>query len=270
MNKRERVDAALRGEPVDRVPISFWGHSYLKEWSAEGLAEAMLENYRTYDWDYMKVNPRASYHVEDWGAKLERTPIPTKATPSRSARAASRATGGGCVRWSRIAACWASSSMRCARSATGWRARRYFFQTIFSPLSVAKYLAGNGPEPVHGLDSRSSRCAASRARRHHRDLQPPTPRPDWRRARAASSSPRPAGPAPTYSPRSSIAVSGVSSTCECWRRGGESAVQRAAQLRRKHLLRSAGGLSGRGDSWAATLPGNPTLGEGKRADDARR
>ena len=60
MNKIERVDAALKGAAVDRAPISFWGHSYLKEWSAEELAEAMLANYRTYDWDYMKVNPRAS------------------------------------------------------------------------------------------------------------------------------------------------------------------------------------------------------------------
>src|SRR5579884_331006 len=78
MNKRERVDAALRGAAVDRAPISFWGHDYIKEWTAEGLAEAMLANYRTYDWDYMKVNPRASYHVEDWGATLQRTTDPNR------------------------------------------------------------------------------------------------------------------------------------------------------------------------------------------------
>src|SRR5262245_22506259 len=78
MNKLERVGAALRGDAVDRVPISFWGHDYMNEWTAEGLAEAMLTNYRTYDWDYMKVNPRASYHVEDWGARLERTTDPNR------------------------------------------------------------------------------------------------------------------------------------------------------------------------------------------------
>ena len=43
MNKRERVDAALRGQPVDRVPISFWGHDYLREWSAEGLSRVARE-----------------------------------------------------------------------------------------------------------------------------------------------------------------------------------------------------------------------------------
>ena len=127
MNKIERVDAALKGAAVDRVPVSFWGHSYLKEWSAEELAEATLENYRRYDWDYMKVNPRASYHVEDWGAKLERSNDPNHG-PVSIGQCASRATGGGCVRWSRTAVCWASSSTRYARFAMGWRAKPTFFR----------------------------------------------------------------------------------------------------------------------------------------------
>ena len=67
MTKRERVRAALQGEPVDRVPVSFWGHDFLREWSAEGLAAAMVESVRTYDYDYLKVNPRATYYAEAWG-----------------------------------------------------------------------------------------------------------------------------------------------------------------------------------------------------------
>ena len=70
MNKKERVDAALRGEQVDRVPASMWGHDFEREWNPQTLAEAMVENFTRYDWDYMKVNPRASYHVEDWGVKV--------------------------------------------------------------------------------------------------------------------------------------------------------------------------------------------------------
>jgi len=54
VNKKERVDAALRGEPVDRVPASMWGHDFEREWSAHGLAEAMVENFTRYDWDYLK------------------------------------------------------------------------------------------------------------------------------------------------------------------------------------------------------------------------
>jgi uroporphyrinogen decarboxylase len=69
MNKRERVMAALAGQPVDQAPVSFWGHDFLREWSAQGLADAMLESFRRYDWDYMKVNPRATYYAEAWGCR---------------------------------------------------------------------------------------------------------------------------------------------------------------------------------------------------------
>lgn len=70
MTKRDRVFAALRGEAVDRVPVSAWWHDFGREWSAEGLAEATLEAYRRYDWDFIKVNPRATYYAEGWGARF--------------------------------------------------------------------------------------------------------------------------------------------------------------------------------------------------------
>jgi uroporphyrinogen decarboxylase len=148
MNKRERVEAALHGAEVDRVPISLWGHDYIKEWSAEGLAEAMLDNYRACDWDYMKINPRASYHVEDWGAALERstdpnhghkfTKVPVRYPEDwRSLRPLNPERG---VLGEQLAA------LRLIRD--GLNGAAHFVQTIFSPLSVAKYLTGNKPEPV--------------------------------------------------------------------------------------------------------------------------
>ena len=50
-------------------PVSAWWHDFPREWSADGIAEATLEAYRKYDWDFVKVNPRACYYAEDWGAK---------------------------------------------------------------------------------------------------------------------------------------------------------------------------------------------------------
>lgn len=148
MNKIERVAAALSGAEVDRAPISFWGHSYLKEWSAAELAQAMLDNYRVYDWDFMKVNPRASYHVEDWGAVLERSgdfnrgprfiQVPVS-SPDDWRRLRPLAPEKG-VLAEQLAA------LRLIRDGLGGEA--YFIQTIFSPLSIAKYLVGNRPEPV--------------------------------------------------------------------------------------------------------------------------
>jgi uroporphyrinogen decarboxylase len=71
MTHWERVRAVLKGEDVDRVPVSMWRHFYSKETSTEKLAEAMLGFQSHFDWDFMKVNPRASYHVEDWGVKVK-------------------------------------------------------------------------------------------------------------------------------------------------------------------------------------------------------
>src|SRR3972149_181483 len=71
MTHWERVRAALRGEEVDRLPVSMWRHFFTRETSASLLAEAMLGFQDRFDWDFMKVNPRASYHVEPWGAKIQ-------------------------------------------------------------------------------------------------------------------------------------------------------------------------------------------------------
>ena len=70
MTHRERFEAAVRGQEVDRVPISMWRHFFAEEQSMEGLSQSMLGFQDRYGWDYMKFNPRASYHVEDWGVKL--------------------------------------------------------------------------------------------------------------------------------------------------------------------------------------------------------
>lgn len=69
MTSRERVLAAVRGEAVDRPPVSFWGHFYDRESSAADLAEATLAFQRRHQWDWVKLNPRKHYHVEPWGVR---------------------------------------------------------------------------------------------------------------------------------------------------------------------------------------------------------
>jgi uroporphyrinogen decarboxylase len=67
MSKRERVDAALRGADVDRVPVSAWRHFIPEERSPETLADISLRHFRDFDWDWIKVNPRSTYYAEAWG-----------------------------------------------------------------------------------------------------------------------------------------------------------------------------------------------------------
>jgi len=78
MTSRERVLAALRGDAVDRVPGGFWGHDFLREWSAQDLTAAMVESVRTYGYDYLKVNPRATYYSEAWGCRYRASGDPLR------------------------------------------------------------------------------------------------------------------------------------------------------------------------------------------------
>lgn len=71
MSKRERVEAALKGEPVDRVPVSAWRHFVPEEVSAERLAAVSLAHFREFDWDWLKLNPRATYYAEAWGNRYD-------------------------------------------------------------------------------------------------------------------------------------------------------------------------------------------------------
>ncbi|HEY6196806.1 MAG TPA: uroporphyrinogen decarboxylase family protein [Candidatus Eisenbacteria bacterium] len=76
MTSRDRVLAALRGGAVDRPPLSFWGHVYHRESSADDLVAHTLERWRRFRWDWVKLNPRKHYHVEPWGVRYHYTGVP--------------------------------------------------------------------------------------------------------------------------------------------------------------------------------------------------
>jgi len=85
MTKRERVMAALRGEPVDRVPVSLWLHNFATQNSAETLTTETLRLARRFDWDFLKPQSRAQCFAEMWG--LRYTPSRERATPYTLTRA---------------------------------------------------------------------------------------------------------------------------------------------------------------------------------------
>ncbi len=71
LSRRDRVMATVAGDPVDRPAMSFWGHFYDREQTALDLAQATLEFRARHDWDFVKLNPRGSYHGEGWGLAFE-------------------------------------------------------------------------------------------------------------------------------------------------------------------------------------------------------
>ncbi len=71
LSKRERVEAALQGDDVDRVPVSAWRHFVPEERQNETLARVSLKHFHDFDWDWLKVNPRATYYAEAWGNRYD-------------------------------------------------------------------------------------------------------------------------------------------------------------------------------------------------------
>ena len=70
MNHRERVRAALRGEPVDRPPISLWHHFPGRDQTADALATTTIEFQRQLDLDLVKLTPTGMYPVLDYGVQV--------------------------------------------------------------------------------------------------------------------------------------------------------------------------------------------------------
>lgn len=70
LSHKERINRTLEGKDIDRPAISMWRHFYDRENTGKGIVDVMIEFQRKYDWDFMKINTRASYHIEDWGAKF--------------------------------------------------------------------------------------------------------------------------------------------------------------------------------------------------------
>jgi uroporphyrinogen decarboxylase len=71
LSKRERVEAALQGDTVDRVPVAAWRHFIPEERQADSLARVSLKHFHDFDWDWLKVNPRATYYAEAWGNRYD-------------------------------------------------------------------------------------------------------------------------------------------------------------------------------------------------------
>ncbi len=141
MQKKERVRAALAGRPVDRVPAGFWGHDYLREWSPRGLADAMLEPFHRYDWDYMKVNPRATYYCEAWGCRYEPSTDAARGPQLKEHLLHSAADLTKVGRISGVDGVFMEQLEALMLIRQGIDGAD-FIQTVFSPLSVAGYLAG--------------------------------------------------------------------------------------------------------------------------------
>jgi uroporphyrinogen decarboxylase len=151
MTKRERVMAALRGGPVDRVPLAFWLHNFATENSAKCLADETLRLLHRFDWDFLKPQSRAQCFAEMWGLTytpsgdparpytVTRTPI-TSAAALGALRPADPSTG---------ALGEQLEALRLIRAAVGPDVP--IIWTVFSPLMILPFLVQGGRDAALAL-----------------------------------------------------------------------------------------------------------------------
>lgn len=161
LSKRERVDAALGGADVDRVPVAAWRHFIPEEQTADGLVAASLDFFHTYDWDWLKVNPRATYYAEAWGSRYDTSHydgvMPLRvaspiATPDDLAKLTPVSPTEGVF----------GEELDVLRRIGAGLGGAHYIQTVFSPLSVLAFLTTRlgDQTPDLGPQSRFERVRA--------------------------------------------------------------------------------------------------------------
>lgn len=149
MDKRERLQAALRGEAVDRVPVALWRHFPVDDQRPADLAAATLEWQNQYDFDFVKVTPASSFCLKDWGAEDQWTGNP-EGTRDYTRRVVHRPDDWATLQVLDPTQGHLGAQLEALRLIQqGLEGRTPFIQTIFSPLSQARNLVGATHLPVH-------------------------------------------------------------------------------------------------------------------------
>ena len=146
MTNRDRVMAALRGEAVDRVPLSFWMHHFVAENSVEGFVAESLRLARAFGWDYLKPQSRAQCFAEAWGLQYRASEEQAVAYTRTHAPCAD-AAGLRSLKPAEPAAGALGEQLRALRQIrAGVGPDTPIIWTVFSPLMVVPYLLPGGVE----------------------------------------------------------------------------------------------------------------------------
>lgn len=142
VTKRERLEAAIRGEIADRPPVALWRHFPVDDQSPESLTNSVADFQIRYDFDFVKVTPASSYCLKDWGVE-DQWQGEVEGTRTYTKRVIETAES-----WKSLPLLDPQSGtlgdhlhcLRLLRERLG--SDTPIIQTIFNPLSQAKNLAG--------------------------------------------------------------------------------------------------------------------------------
>ena len=152
MTRRQRLEALLAGRPTDRVPRALWRHFPDADYQPDAFVEASLQFHKQHDLDLVKINPRSSFGIRDYGAQdefegdfLGRCHYLNQVVQSpadwRKLRPLDPRTG------------WLGQTAECIRRIVAGADRTTpVIATVFSPAAQAKNLAGPARLAEHWRD----------------------------------------------------------------------------------------------------------------------
>jgi uroporphyrinogen decarboxylase len=149
MRKRERIEAAIAGGPVDRAPVALWRHWPIDDQEAESLTRATLDFQRRFDFDFIKVTPSHTFCIDDYGAKhvYRGAPIGDR---EHLERVIQRIEDWDSIQPLDVHSGTYGRQLRCLRMVVDGRdPDTPVIQTLFNPIGMARYLAGDEAYLVH-------------------------------------------------------------------------------------------------------------------------
>ena len=140
---RERIQAAMKGEIIDRPPVALWRHFPVDDQSPKALAEAHLHYQQIYDFDLVKVTPASSFCAKDWGVEDEWVGD-TEGTRQYTKRIIANPRDWEALPLLEPMSTHLAAQLECLKYIrAALDPDTPLLQTIFSPLAQAKNLAGN-------------------------------------------------------------------------------------------------------------------------------
>lgn len=143
MTKEERIKAAIVRKETDRIPFSVWYHLPAVDQDPIAAAEMQLQLARSYDVDFIKLMPFGNYVAQDYGLSVEFYCTETRPALERKYGIASIDD------WANIEPLPAYYGTYGKQVQLSQKINKMmkkgeipFVQTIFSPLTTAKKLAG--------------------------------------------------------------------------------------------------------------------------------
>ena len=143
MTRTERIKAALEFKPVDKVPVSVWMHYSGADQDPLTLAKAQVHIAEKYEHDFIKLMPFGLYGVQDWGTRIRITA--SRGEPPEVIEHAVHTAKD----WAKLEVlpgmygAYGNQVLLAQYVSRMTKGQIPFVQTIFSPLTTARKMAGD-------------------------------------------------------------------------------------------------------------------------------